>query len=258
MHDAADSRALVIVQLLVESAVGERAAVGHEILADVAAGIRQAGGKLVGRGEQQKPRSFGAVGGKNHGFGFLQVGVALGIEIGGADHATVLVGLDAADVTVGANFATAGFFGHGNYAGERSGLRADFATEAKAEAAIHAGGAAGARLGQNRQGRGICVIAELAATTFEDDAVSLHRKRWHRIGLGARRVERAGAREARDANFPLNLGVVRLEVGVADRPVGKVGAWNVANLAVFLEIDFVEAPEVGGEVDAAAADATAI
>src|ERR1700751_3464382 len=102
------------------------------------------------------------------------------------------------------------------------------------------------------------MVAELAATGFEYYTVSLHRKRGHRIGLGARRIERAGAGEARDADFPLNLGVVRLEVGIRDRPVGEVGAGNVGELVVLLEIDFVESPEVSGEVDAAAADATAI
>src|SRR5437899_11691470 len=101
------------------------------------------------------------------------MGVALGIEIDGADGAAVFIGLDATDVTVGADLTAAGFFGHGNHAGERSGLCADFASESEAEAAIHAGGAAGARLGQNRHRRGIRVIAELAAAAFENHAVSL-------------------------------------------------------------------------------------
>jgi len=53
---------------------------------------------------------FGAVGGKNHGFGFLQMNIALPVEIEGAGGAAVLVSLDAMDVAVRANFAAAGFF----------------------------------------------------------------------------------------------------------------------------------------------------
>jgi len=110
MHDAADRRTLVIVELLIKNAKGDGAAVGHEIFADVAAGVREARGKLIGSGEQQQARSFGAVGGKNHGFGFLQMNIALAVEIEGADCAAVLVSLDAMDVAVRANFAAAGFF----------------------------------------------------------------------------------------------------------------------------------------------------
>src|SRR6266481_8393135 len=102
------------------------------------------------------------------------------------------------------------------------------------------------------------MVTELAAGALEDNAVSLYRQRRHGIGLGARRIERARPGEAGYADYPLDLRVVRLKVGIGNRPIGKGGAGNIADLAVFLEIDFVETPEVGGEVDAAAADATAI
>src|SRR5713101_5197217 len=130
MHDTADGGAFVVVQLLVENAVGEGAAVGHEIFADVAAGIGEARWKLIRSGEQEQARSLGAVGGKYDGFGLLQVSVALGVEIDGANGAAVFVGFDAMNVAVRANLAAAGFFRHRNNAGERRGFSADFAAEA--------------------------------------------------------------------------------------------------------------------------------
>ncbi len=46
-----------------------------------------------------------------------------------------------------------------------------------------------------------------------------HRHRRHRIGLGARRIEGTGVRQARDTDLPLDLGVIGLEFLIADRPI---------------------------------------
>jgi hypothetical protein len=78
------------------------------------------------------------------------------------------------------------------------------------------------------------------------------------VRLGARRVERTRAGEARHADLPLDLGVIRLEVGVGDRPVGEAGAGNRAKDAALVEIDLVKAPEVGRVVQAPATDRAAI
>jgi hypothetical protein len=67
-------------------------------------------------------------------------------------------------------------------------------------------------------------------------------------------VERARAREARNADVPLDLRVIGFEFRVVDRPVGEAGARDRAEQAAFPEVHLVEAPEVGGEVVAAAAD----
>jgi len=84
------------------------------------------------------------------------------------------------------------------------------------------------------------MVTELAAGALEDDAVSLHRQRRHGIRFRARRIERARAGETGDADFPLDLSVIRFEIGVGDGPIGEAGAGNIADLAVFLEIDFVK------------------
>ena len=100
--------------------------------------------------------------------------------------------------------------------------------------------------------------AELACGALENYPGRFHRQRWHRIRLRTRRIKGAGAREAGNADLPLDFGVVGLEVGVRDRPIGEAGAYNRTDLAALDEIDFMEAPEIRGEVDAGATDASAV
>ena len=92
--------------------------------------------------------------------------------------------------------------------------------------------------------------AQLARAAFEKHARRLHRQRRHRIGLRARRIEGARAGEARHADLPFDLGVIRLEIGVGDRPVSEAGAGNRAEHAALDEVNLVKAPEVGGVVQA--------
>src|SRR5207249_11074450 len=56
-----------------------------------------------------------------------------------------------------------------------------------------------------------------------------------------------------DAQLPLGLGVVGLEVTVGDRPVLEPGAGDGPQAALLDEVDLTEAPVVGCEHDAAAA-----
>src|SRR3984893_4559202 len=100
--------------------------------------------------------------------------------------------------------------------------------------------------------------AEFAGGAFEDYAGTLYGQRRHRIGLGAPRIKGAGAGESGDANFPFHFAVIGLEVGVGDGPIAQVGARDGADFAALDEIDFVEAPKIGGEVHAGATDTTAI
>src|SRR5216683_2316119 len=176
----------------------------------------------------------------------------------GAADATVAVHFNAMDVGVRADFAAAGFLRHADGGGEGAGFCADFAAERQAEAAIDAGASPRARLRKDGHGRGEGMPAELARGAFKNYARTLHGERRHGVGLGARRIEGAGAGEAGDADFPFDLGVVGLEIGVGDGPVAQVGAGNGADFAALDEIDFVEAPEIRGEVHAGAADAATV
>src|ERR1700732_4247893 len=184
--------------------------------------------------------------------------VALVVEINSAGDAAVAVHLNAMDVRVRTDFAASGFFRHADRRGERAGFCADFTAERQAEAAVDASAASRARLRKNGHRRGKRMPAKLPSRALENYAGGFYGKWRHRIRLGARRIKRAGAGESGNADFPFHFGVVRLEVGVSDGPVAQIGAGNGANLAALDEIDFVEAPEICGEMHAGAADAGAI
>jgi len=84
MKDAADREAFVVVERFVENAHRNATAIEHEILANKAAGIRQAVGKLFVRGEQQQAWSFRSVRANHDGFRFLQVHVAPFVKVNSA------------------------------------------------------------------------------------------------------------------------------------------------------------------------------
>ncbi len=184
--------------------------------------------------------------------------VFLFVEIDGAGGAAFFVDFNFVDVAIGTDFAFAGLFGKRNHAGQRAGFGFDFTTKGQTETAVDTGTSAGARLGKDGHRRRKRIPAEFARGAFKNNAVGFYRQRRHGIWLGTRGIERAGAGESGDAHFPFHFGVVRLEVGVGDRPVDKCGAGDRADFAALLEIDFVEAPEIGGEMVAGAADGAAI
>src|SRR5712672_1825077 len=243
---------------MIEDAGGDAAAVEHEVFSDDTAGVGETIGKLFVGGEQQQARSFGAIGADDYGFGFLQMLVAMFVEIDCAGGAAVAIHFNAVDVGIGPDFAAAGFFGYGNGGGKRTGLCADFAAEGQAEAAVDAGAASSARLRQNGHGRGERMPTELAGGALKNYAGTFHGQGRHGIGLGARRIERTGASEARDADFPFHFGVVGLKIGVGDGPIAEVGAGNGTDFAALDEIDFVKAPEICSEVHAGAADEASV
>jgi hypothetical protein len=100
--------------------------------------------------------------------------------------------------------------------------------------------------------------AKLARGALKDHATRFHGQGRHRIGLGARGIKRTGTGLAGHANLPFDLGVVRLEVGVGDGPIGQRGTGDGTYLAALDEIDFVEAPEIRGEMYTRAADEAAV
>src|ERR1700690_1115713 len=140
---------------------------------------------------------------------------AFGAEVERARGAAILVRFYAVNVTVRTNFAFPGLLRHANNSGERTGFGADFAAKGKAEAAIHASATAGARLRKNRHRRREGVITELAGGAFKEHSGALHRERRHGVRLGARRIEGAGPRQTGNADFPLYLSVVGLQIRVA-------------------------------------------
>jgi len=258
VEDAADGVTSVIIQRFVENAHRDSAGVEHEILADVAAGIGEAIRKLFVGGKQEEAGGFRAIGGNDYGLGLLSVGVTLGIEIRGTDGAATVVEFDFVDVGIRADFAVASFFGHANGGGERTGFCADLTPEAQTKTTIDASTAAGVRLGKNGHGRRKRMPTELASGTFKNYAAGFYGKRGHGIRLGTRRIEGTGAGESGDADFPFDLGVVGLKVGIGDGPIHEIGAGDGADLAALNKIDFVEAPEVRGEMHTGAADEAAV
>src|SRR5260370_20661417 len=108
---------------------------------------------------------------------------------------------------------------------------------------MDAGAPSGARLRKNCDGRWKRMPAELARGALENHTGRLHRQWRHGIGLRTGGIERAGAGEARDTDFPFDFCVVRLEVRVGDRPIREAGSGNRADLAAPADIGFVVAPE---------------
>ena len=80
-------------------------------------------------------------------------------------------------------------------------------------------------------GAGIGVITQLARAAFEQHAADFTGMGRQRIRLGARRIKRACAGLARDTQVPFRFGVVRLEIGVGNGPIGEAGARDRALLA---------------------------
>src|SRR6267154_2374234 len=102
---------------MIEDAGGDAAAVEHGVFTDDPAGVGETVGRLFVGGEQQQARSFGAIGADDYSFGFLQMRVAMFVEIDGAGGAAVSIHFNAMDVGVGMNFAAAGLFGYRNGGG---------------------------------------------------------------------------------------------------------------------------------------------
>src|ERR1700752_2449220 len=110
---------------MLKDAHGDRAGVEHQILAYKNAGISEAIRKLLVGGEQKQARGFGAVGADDDCFGFLEMGVALLVEVDSTDGAAVSVGFNAMDVGIWSDFAAASFFSHANGSSQRTGFGAN-------------------------------------------------------------------------------------------------------------------------------------
>src|SRR5262249_11965240 len=60
------------------------------------------------------------------------------------------------------------------------------------------------------------------------------------------------------ADVIFRLGVIRFQVRIRNRPVGKPGPWNFAPQRAFVEIQFEKAPVIRVEMDSAAAHLPAV
>ena len=207
VHDARDLHALVFVQLVLEDAERTRVVVEHEVLADQAARIRQAVGKLRAFADISSRRGVSAPLAHTTTARALLEALAPRCDRSTATPVArpCLLVLDANDVALGPHFAAAGRLRFGNDGGQRRGLRHHLAGEAVAEATVHARRPAAIWLRVDRQRRRNRMQAQLARAALEQDAGRLHRQRRHRIRLGARRIERAGAGQTRHADLPLDL-----------------------------------------------------
>src|SRR6056297_2524374 len=161
------------------------------------------------------------------------------------------VGFDTRSRAHGPDFTATGCQRLGNHRGHRRRLGRDFTAEAPAESAVHAGRSTVVDLGEDGDRGGVGLVAKLFARPFEQHARGLYRHRRAWVAPGAGWVGRP--LNTRDADFPIDLGVIGLEVLIGNGPVVETGAGNGAEQASLLEIDFAETPVVGGEMNAAAA-----
>ena len=123
-------------------------------------------------------------------------------------------------VAVGPDFAATGGFGHRESRWRASeDLAPNSHPNPMQKPQCWQGSAAIVGLGQDRDRRGLGMEAQLARAPLEQHARRLHRQRGQRIGPRARRVERP--RRPGNAQLPVGLRVVGLEVGIGDRPVGE-------------------------------------
>src|SRR5262249_10824588 len=127
-----------------------------------------------------------------------------------------------------------------------------------AKPAVQTGTATAIRLRDNRKRSRERVPAQFLRSEFSEGARGFYWKRRDGIGLRARGIETACARQTLTAQLPLCFCVVRLELGVGDWPVSESRSGNRAPSTVFVEVYFVEAPVVRCEMNSASADLPAI
>src|SRR5262245_24102272 len=113
-------------------------------------------------------------------------------------------------------------------------------------------------LRKNCQRRRKSVPAELFRSALHEHARRFNGQGWKRIWLGARWIKRTCARQSRYAQLPFGFCVIRLEIRIGDWPVFQTSSRNGALPRTLHEINLVEPPIVGGEVNTAAADQPAI
>src|SRR5207248_2846837 len=91
------------------------------------------------------------------------------------------------------------------------------------------------RLRQNRDWSGKWMQSEFSRRTLKEDTRGFHGHRRQRIRFRAWSLERVRSRKARNPEIVFGFRIVRLEIGVADRPVGERSTWNITEEAALMK-----------------------
>ena len=259
-HRRPGDAALIFIQRIVEQGGSAAGIAAEQIFANHAAGIGQPVREAFGFRQQQQARRRRAVGAQHHRLGFLEdfTVIVERLEIDRPGDLAAIVGGNIVHIGIGADFAVAAGFRQGQQRNRRTGTRFHLAGIARAHAAIVAGRPAHIGQGDDRRGIGHHRPAEFLGADPQQGAGAFLRQRRQRIGFGHGRDEGRIQALARDADFPLRLGVIGLHLGIAHRPIGDIGAGNVAKAAGFIEFPRHVTPVAGAIGHGAAADHTAI
>ena len=250
VQDPGDLDALVFIERMFENGMRRGMAVEHQVLAHQAAAVGQPVGVPAGFRLQQDARRLRTVGRQDDTPGLLRLLLAVGIEVDHLADLTPVIGFQPEYLAFGAYLAVAGRLCQGQHGGQGGGFGVHLAAKRHAEAAVNAARPPVERAGQDGHGRRLRVQTQFFRTAFEQHAGGFHRHRRHRVGSAPGRVKGPGC--AGNPHLPVHFGVVGFQFLVADGPVGKAGATDLAQLAALVEIHRPEAPVIAGEMHAAA------
>ena len=162
-----------------------------------------------------------------------------GPVIGDAGRLAAVVAVDAVAHRAGDQLEVAGRVGLGQHGDQHARLRADVAAEAPGRSRNRCSPAGPLGLRDDRARRRERVIAELLASPSSNRSPRLiATQRRQRIFAPARRLEHVAAVDlaslqiaglARHAELVFGPIVIRLELGVAQRPVGERGVLRIAD-----------------------------
>ena len=233
--------------------IHQRKDVAHQVAPDLVAAVGQSVREARrARAEQQRGAADRA-GRDDH---VARAHLARGAVGGAVVHAArtpLGVHADLERARPGDDFGLAGGARRGDVDRERRGLGIHRAAEARALAAVHALRAPveDAAVDRHRQREGM--QAELLRAGLEQARGRTVDMRRVRVGVRARHLEGVRARPTRDPERLLGLRIEGLELRVADRPVGEVGAGDRAVAAQHAHLVGAEAPAPGAPVHRAAA-----
>ena len=193
-----------------------------DVAADQVAAVGEAGREPAGLGQQHEPRRFHRAAGEDEQVGFLLDRVAVGVLVDRRLDLALAVEHEFANDAVGAQLEIAGGDRVRDEDVERRRARAGRVAMLLREGADHRRLAAveGPRQGCLRRREG--VPAERVAALHELLRIARHRHRRAGIAAGVAELELVGAGLAGNAERPLHLQVVGLEIVIGDRPVGEV------------------------------------
>src|SRR5262245_41730655 len=120
--------------------------VEHQVLSNLAAGVRESMWKRWRLRQYQQPRRFSSVCAKHHCFRALKCFTTVCVVIYDAGDQSGFICVDLSDVAVRANLTTARLLGFPDHRRKRRGLGPHLATEVLAEAAMQPTAAAAIRL----------------------------------------------------------------------------------------------------------------